>query len=74
MFFQRGLGESYTGILISFHQSYTEYLKLQNQMKEHPFIDGSRLNSFLVDMNDGVHYRPLTLSTIANHLLTTFKE
>jgi DNA-binding Lrp family transcriptional regulator len=74
VFFQRGLGESYTGILISFHKSYVEYLKLQNQMKEHPFIDNSCFTSFLVDMNDGVHYRSLTLSTLANHLLTTLKE
>lgn len=67
--FERGIGDGYSGILISLHHSYTEYSKLREMMKLYPFLDHGATSSFLIDLNDKVHYRSLTFSTLARHLL-----
>ncbi len=74
VFFQRGIGANHSGIVVSFHKEYSEYLKLRDFMRGHPFVDPSRVTSFIVDLNDEVQYRSLTFSTIANHLLTLAKK
>jgi DNA-binding Lrp family transcriptional regulator len=72
--FERGLGGGYTGIIVSFHHNYTEYAKLKEMMKEYPFVDHGAILSFLLDLNDSVHYRYFTFSTLAKHVLTNKKE
>ena len=68
--FERGLGGGYTSIIVSFHHNYTEYARLKERMKEYPFLDHGATTSFLMDLNDNVHYRYFTFSTLAKHLLT----
>ena len=68
--FERGLGGGYTSIIVSFHHNYTEYARLKERMKEYPFLDHGATMSFLMDLNDNVHYRYFTFSTLAKHLLT----
>jgi len=43
-------------------------------VKEIPFADLNRIDSFLVDLKDESTYRLLDLSTIANHILTMKKS
>jgi DNA-binding Lrp family transcriptional regulator len=72
--FERGLGGGYTSIIVSFHHDYTEYSRLKERMKEYPFLDHRATMSFLMDLNDNVHYRYFTFSTLAKHLLTPKHE
>jgi DNA-binding Lrp family transcriptional regulator len=72
--FERGLGGGYMGMVVSFHHNYTEYARLKEMMKEYPFLDHGATMSFLIDLNDSVHYRYFTFSTLAKHLLTIKKE
>jgi DNA-binding Lrp family transcriptional regulator len=67
--FERGLGGGYTSIIVSFHHNYTEYSRLKERMKEYPFLDHGATMSFLMDLNDNIHYRYFTFSTLAKHLL-----
>jgi DNA-binding Lrp family transcriptional regulator len=71
---ERGLGEDANGVVISLHKSYSDYSNFQNWMKQ--FIPQSRfvLHSFLIDLNDKIHYRYLTFSTLARHLLEMQKQ
>jgi DNA-binding Lrp family transcriptional regulator len=68
--FERGMGDGYNGVLVSLHHSYTEYSKLKERMRSYPFLDHGATTSFLIDLNDDVHYRYLTFSTLAKHVLT----
>jgi DNA-binding Lrp family transcriptional regulator len=68
--FSRGIGDGYTGVMIAFHKSYSDFRKLVERMKEYPFVDVSATLSFLVDLNDEVQYRQFTFSTLAKHVLT----
>ena len=72
--FERGLGGGYAGIIVSFHHNFTEYAKLKEMMKKYPFLDHGAILSFLLDLNDSVHYRYFTFSTLARHLLTIKKQ
>jgi DNA-binding Lrp family transcriptional regulator len=66
---ERGMGMGYDGIIVSFHRSYSEYVDFKRWITKMPFIDSSRFDSFLVDLNDQVHHRYLTFSYLAKHLL-----
>ena len=71
---ERGRGMEYDGIIVSFHKSYSEYNDFKRWLKQMPFIDPSKLDSFLIDLNDKVHHRYLTFSYLAKHLLTMQKQ
>jgi DNA-binding Lrp family transcriptional regulator len=72
--FERGLGDGYVGMLISFHDDYSDYSKLKERMKHYPFLDISATLSFIIDLKDKIHYRYLTFSTLASDLLETARE
>ena len=72
--FERGLGDGYTAILISFHEDYSDYTQLKDRMKQYPFLDTSSTLSFILDLNDKIHYRYLTFSTLASDLLQKARE
>ena len=67
---ERGIGSSYDGALLSLHEDYESYLDLKRRLAQFDFLKVSETQSFLIDLNDEVHYRPLTLATLAKHLLT----
>jgi DNA-binding Lrp family transcriptional regulator len=69
--FSRGMGGGYSGVLVSFHKSYSGFSKLLERIKEYPFVDNSATLSFLIDLNDEIQYRYFTFSTLARYLLTT---
>lgn len=72
--FERGMAGDFTGVIVSFHKDFTDYLKLKEMMREYPFVDASATLSFLIDLSDKIHYRYLTFSTLAKHLLTMHKQ
>jgi DNA-binding Lrp family transcriptional regulator len=72
--FERGLGDGYTAMLVSFHEDYSDYSKLKDRMKQYPFLDVSATLSFILDLKDKVHYRYLTFSTLASDLLEKTRE
>lgn len=67
---ERGIGMGYHGVFISFHENYAAYLKFIDWLRGHSFIDISGIDSFIISLADEVHYRSLTFSTLAKHLLT----
>jgi hypothetical protein len=71
---ERGIGENANGVVISLHKDYSDYVSFQNWMKQ--FLPQSKfvLHSFLINLDDQVHYRYLTFSTLAKHLLEVLKQ
>jgi DNA-binding Lrp family transcriptional regulator len=72
----RGMGLGYQGIFISLHKDYESYLKFRDWLivlsaKAYNFMDVSTIEGFLISLDDNVHYRNLTFSTLAQHLLTS---
>lgn len=67
---ERGMGLGHDGAIISYHESYASYLELLNRLKLFPFLDLAGIGSFLISLDDEVHYAPLSLKALANHLLT----
>jgi DNA-binding Lrp family transcriptional regulator len=68
--FERGIGLSSGAVIVSLHRDYSSYSLLRNKTKEYPFLDRSRTGAFIIDLDDEIHYRFLTFSTLANHVLT----
>jgi Lrp/AsnC family leucine-responsive transcriptional regulator len=66
--FERGLGLECSAVLASFHEDYSSYTRLKEKTKNYGCLDFSGCQSFLISLDDRVHYRPLTFSTLAKHL------
>lgn len=71
---ERGMGAGYDGVAISIHRDYGSYLKFQNWMRQSNPAPIKNIESFLVNLDDEIHFRPLTFSTLANHLLKVKEE
>ena len=70
--FERGMGAQCDGVIVSFHKNYSSYLSLRDRTKEYSFLESC--NSFLINLNDEIHYRQLTFSTLADHILGNGEE
>ncbi|NWG10523.1 AsnC family transcriptional regulator [Candidatus Bathyarchaeota archaeon] len=66
---ERGMGLGYTGVVGSFHKDYASYAELIEEIKRSPHLE-SKTESFLINLDDKIHYRHLTFRTLAEHLLT----
>jgi len=66
--FERGLGFGYTGILVSLHEDYSSFAEFLQIVRQYPVLDPD-FQTFLIDLNDSVHYRSLTFATLAQHIL-----
>ncbi len=71
---ERGIGCASHGVVVSYHRDYASYKRLRKWLENFAFLDVDRIDSFLIDLNDKVRYRPLTFKAIAQHLLTTENE
>ena len=67
---ERGIGLDSNGVVISFHKDYSSYTKFKEWLKQFSFIGPYDLEDFLIDLDDEVHYRHLTFSTLSRHLET----
>jgi DNA-binding Lrp family transcriptional regulator len=68
---EKGIGLHFDSFMASFHKDYSSYTSLMQRVKTSKYIDLKTIESFIVDLDDKVHYRYLTLSTLAKHLLET---
>jgi DNA-binding Lrp family transcriptional regulator len=66
---ERGIGLNYNSFMGSFHKDYSSYRELTDEIKKSQYIDVARMESFIVDLDDEIHYRTLTFSTLAQHVL-----
>ncbi|MGB9134203.1 MAG: winged helix-turn-helix transcriptional regulator [Candidatus Bathyarchaeia archaeon] len=66
---ERGIGLGYDGVFISFHKDYASYLALKDWFKRFTFLELTKLESFLINLDDKVRYRPLTFAALAKHVL-----
>jgi len=74
---ERGEGLKHSGAFISFHKTYSDYAKLMQEFKQSPATHAyvhEKVESFLIDLKDELHYRPLTLRLLGKHILETNKQ
>jgi DNA-binding Lrp family transcriptional regulator len=62
---ERGNGLGFDGVVISLHENYASYLKVLEWLRQFDFLEIKRTNSFLINLEDEVRYRPLTFSAFA---------
>jgi DNA-binding Lrp family transcriptional regulator len=67
---ERGMGLDYDGIFLSFHEDYSSVMQLKTWLEQFNFLQVDKIHSFIVSLEDEIHYRPLTFSTLAKHILT----
>jgi DNA-binding Lrp family transcriptional regulator len=65
---ERGIGMSYDGVFVNYHEDYASYTRFIGWLKQFQFLEMTEIGSFLVNLEDHVRYRPLTLSLLASHL------
>ncbi|MGD0027463.1 MAG: Lrp/AsnC family transcriptional regulator [Candidatus Bathyarchaeia archaeon] len=74
---ERGMGLNHTGVIISFHENYYDYLRFVQRFKEAQTTQAyvhENVESFLIDLKDKIRYRPLALSALADHVLRMNKN
>jgi len=67
---ERGQGLGFDGVVISLHRDYSSYLDVLEWLRQFDFLDVEKIDSFLINLDDEVRYRPLTLSTLGNQILS----
>ena len=67
----RGIGLGYDAVFISYEKDYSAFTHLVDRIKVFKHLETTETQSFIIDLNDKLHYRSLTYSTLANHLLST---
>lgn len=71
---ERGLGLSRDAVMICLYKDYASYAEHRNIIREFPYITPSDVDSFLIDLNDEVHYRYLTFASVAKDLLRSIAK
>ena len=69
-----GMGIGYDGMTVSFHKDYPAYVEFKSWLRQALPLKATKIDSFLVDLRDKIHYRALTFATLAKHLLTLREE
>lgn len=68
---EKGIGLGHDGVFVSLHEDYTSYTKFQSEVSHDAHLEASNIESFLISLGEEeTHFRPLTFSAIAKHLLT----
>ena len=52
-------------MIVSFHEDYSSYVRLKERIREYPIVEFSETESFLINLDDKIHYCHLTLTTLA---------
>ena len=66
---ERGQGLGHEGVIISYHEDYASCMNLRRSLRKYTFLDLSSVETFMISLDDNVHYRPLTFYALAEHLL-----
>jgi DNA-binding Lrp family transcriptional regulator len=74
---ERGLGLKHSGAFISLHKKFSDYTQFMQEFKRasttHAYVH-ENVESFLIDLKDESHYRPLTLRVLGNDILRMNKQ
>ena len=65
---ERGLGLAYDAVFISYHEDYSSQVNFIKWLRQFDFLELEESGSFLINLEDKIRYRPLTFSTLANHV------
>jgi DNA-binding Lrp family transcriptional regulator len=68
-----GMGLNKDTLFITLYEDYAAYSRAMSLTREVPFIELDKIESFLVNLSDQSNYRILSMSAIANHILTLRK-
>ena len=71
---ERGIGLRRDAVMICLYKDYASYAEHKKIIREFPYINTSDVDSFLIDLNDEVHYRYLTFTSIAKDLLRSIAK
>jgi DNA-binding Lrp family transcriptional regulator len=71
---ERGIGMGHDGVILSFHKDYATFTDLKKWLTQFEFLKISDIESFLINLEDETHYRPLTFSTLAKHFLEQHQQ
>jgi len=71
---ERGMGMGANGVVIALHKDYAAYMDFMKWLRQFSMISPFELSSFIINLDDEVHYRYLTFSTLARHILSLQKE
>ncbi len=71
---ERGIGLGYDACIMAIYKDYSEYSSHKNVIKNFPFIDNSKIETFIINLEDPVRYRPLNFDIIAKQLETKAKK
>ena len=74
---ERGMGLQHSGVFISFHKNYSDYQSFMEMFKQDSTSQAyvhENVESFLIDLQDELHYRPLTLRVLGDHILKMNKK
>lgn len=71
---ERGLGLGYDGVIVSFYEDYAVYADHKEILKRYPFLEVADIETFMINLDDKVRYRPLTLAAISKQLLALKKK
>jgi DNA-binding Lrp family transcriptional regulator len=69
-----GIGLNKDTLFVTFYEDYAAYSRAMSLTREVPFMELDKIESFLVDPSDQSNYRLLSMSAIANHILTLRKD
>jgi DNA-binding Lrp family transcriptional regulator len=67
---ERGIGLNRSGVFLSLHRDYSSYVDFRRWLHSFEFLETPNVETFMIDLNDTVHYRTLGFSTLAKHILT----
>jgi DNA-binding Lrp family transcriptional regulator len=67
---ERGIGLNRDAVMVSLYRDYASYAEHRRIIAEFPYINPTDIESFLIDLSDEVHYRYLSLQSIARDLQT----
>jgi len=55
-------------MLVLLSEDYSTYSRYLSMVKEHPLVEIEGVKSFMIDLTDQSHFRPLTFSSLAKYL------
>jgi DNA-binding Lrp family transcriptional regulator len=67
---EQGLGLNSDIVAITLYKNYSEYTRLMHYARKYSFVDTAHLETFLINLNAQEHYRSLTLSVLAQYMLS----
>jgi DNA-binding Lrp family transcriptional regulator len=71
---ERGLGLGRDGVIAAYYKDYSDYTNHKKVLREYPFLEISDMDGFLISLDDEVHYRPLSLNSLASLLGRTLNQ